>query len=55
MCSLENNVKMTSPVLMKMQMKGSVWGKKSLSMSFLLPSAHQANPPTPADDMVGPL
>lgn len=55
-CFLENNVEMTAPVLMKMETKGkNKWDRKYLSMSFLLPSAHQANPPSPADDKVEPL
>lgn len=48
---------MTTPVLMKMENKksSSLWERKYLSMSFLLPSAHQANPPSPADDKVKTL
>lgn len=47
---------MTAPVLMKMETKSKYfWERKSFSMSFLLPSAHQADPPTPADAKVEPL
>lgn len=54
--SLDNNVEMTTPVLMKMETKSEyLWEKKFFLLSFLLPSAHQANPPTPADAKVGSL
>lgn len=51
--SLDNKVEMTAPVLMKMENQHKYfWQKKVFSMSFLLPSKHQASPPAPTDDKV---
>lgn len=51
--SLDNKVEMTAPVLMKMENQHKYfWQKKVFSMSFLLPSEHQASPPAPTDDKV---
>ncbi|XP_037331489.2 heme-binding protein 2 [Pungitius pungitius] len=48
----ENNVEMTTPVLVKLSKKTSIWQSITYTMSFLLPSKHQMNPPKPTDDKV---
>ncbi|KAM8844960.1 heme-binding protein 2 [Spinachia spinachia] len=48
----ENNVEMTTPVLLKISDNTPFWQSGTYTMSFLLPSKHQMNPPTPTDDKV---
>lgn len=49
----EKKVEMTAPVLMKIQDGYKpFWESKAFSMSFLLPTEDQKNPPTPTDDKV---
>ncbi|XP_040045817.1 heme-binding protein 2 [Gasterosteus aculeatus] len=48
----ENNVKMTTPVLLKLSDNTKFWQSGTYTMSFLLPSKHQKNPPKPTDDRV---
>lgn len=44
---------MTAPVIMKMGGRKRFWEMQDYSMSFLLPSKYQINPPKPVDDKVG--
>ncbi|CAG5897923.1 unnamed protein product [Menidia menidia] len=44
-------IQMTSPVLVKIPEK-KFWERGAFTMSFLLPSEHQMNPPKPANDDV---
>ncbi|XP_041633826.1 heme-binding protein 2-like [Cheilinus undulatus] len=45
-------IKMTAPVVTKMPDNTSFWEKRVYTMSFLLPSEQQKNPPMPTDDKV---
>lgn len=43
---------MTTPVLLKLSDNTKFWQSGTYTMSFLLPSKHQKNPPKPTDDRV---
>ncbi|XP_056144232.1 heme-binding protein 2 [Lampris incognitus] len=46
------NLDMTAPVVIKLNKKASFWQPHVYTMSFLLPSKYQKNPPKPTDDKV---
>lgn len=43
---------MTAPVLVKVPEETKMWEPAVYTLSFLLPSAYQENPPTPTNDKV---
>ncbi|XP_059203658.1 heme-binding protein 2 [Centropristis striata] len=45
-------IEMTAPVIVKVEENKGFWQMGEYTMSFLLPSTHQANPPKPTDEKV---
>ncbi|KAL0993586.1 hypothetical protein UPYG_G00110110 [Umbra pygmaea] len=46
------NIDMTAPVIIKVNEMKNMWQQSVYTLSFLLPSEHQLNPPQPTDEKV---